>query len=100
MKSVHALARGKRPPAAIPHKLMRYGSWVLWPGMRSQLTLAHDAALVWLIEAFYLILKLAIARRQSLDHYICLVRNVQGIRVRGKQPLAELKSVLGHTADT
>ena len=80
---------------------MRYGSsGVFWPRIRFQLTLAHDAALVRLIEALYLIFKLAVARRQSLDHYIRLVRHVQVNRVRGKQPLAELESVLRHNADT
>ena len=68
--------------------------------IRFQLTLAHDAALVRLIEALYLIFKLAVARRQSLDHYIRLVRHVQVNRVRGKQPLAELESVLRHNTDT
>jgi hypothetical protein len=80
---------------------MRYGSsGVFWPRIRSQLTLAHDAALVRLIEALYLIFKLAVARGQSLDHYVCLVRDVQVNRVWGKQPLAELESVLRHNADT
>jgi hypothetical protein len=80
---------------------MRYGSsGVFWPRIRFQLTLAHDAVLVRLIEALYLIFKLAVTRRQSLDHYICLVRDVQVNRVRGKQPLAELESVLRHNAGT
>jgi hypothetical protein len=77
---------------------MRYGSSG-GPRVWSQLTFAHDAALVRLIEALYLIFKLAVARRQSLDHYICLARDVQANR-RGKQPLAELESVLRHSADT
>jgi hypothetical protein len=80
---------------------MRYGSsGVFWPRIRFQLTLAHDVALVRLIEACYLIFKLAVARRQSLDHYVYLVRDVQANRVRGKQPLTELESVLRHNADT
>jgi hypothetical protein len=79
---------------------MRCGSSAVFrPRIRFQLTLAHDAVLVRLIEALYLIFKLAVARRQSLDHYICLVRDVQVNRVRGKQPLAELESVR-HNADT
>lgn len=79
----------------------RYGSsGVFWPRIRSQLTLAHDAALVRLFEALYLIFKLSVAGRQSLDHYICLIRDVEANRVRGKQPLAELESVLRHKADT
>jgi hypothetical protein len=86
---------------AIVHPLMHYGSsGGFWPRIRSQLTLAHDAALVRLIDALYLIFKLAIARRQSLDHDIRSVRDVQANRVRGKQPLAELESVLRHNADT
>jgi hypothetical protein len=64
------------------------------------LTLAHDVALVRVIEALYLIFKLAVACRQSLDHYICLVRDVESNRVRRKQPLAELESVLRHNTDT
>jgi len=93
--------RGKRLPVALSSSANAL--WVVWSVLatdRFQLTLAHDAALVRLIEALYLIFKLAVARRQSLDHYIRLVRHVQVNRVRGKQPLAELESVLRHNTDT
>jgi hypothetical protein len=80
------------------HPLMHYGSSGV-VRIRSQLALAHDAALVRLIDALYLIFKLAIARRQSLDHNVCFVRDVQANRVRGKQPLADLESVMRHNAN-
>ena len=64
------------------------------------MTLAHDAALVRLIETLYLIFKFAVARRQFLDYYVCSVREVEANRAWGKQSLAELESVLRHNADT
>jgi hypothetical protein len=63
------------------------------------LALAHDAALARLIDALYLIFKLAIARRQSLDHNVYFVRDVQANRVRRKQPLADLEFVMRHDAN-
>ena len=65
----------------------------LW--CRSQLTFAHGAVVVP-VDTFYLILKFVISLRQSFDDNICPLRHFRVNRAHKKQPLANLKFVLGH----
>ena len=77
-----------RFPAA--RKLLGERIW-----FRSQLTLASDA-FVKIIDVPYLIFKLAIAFRQSLDDDIRSVRQVFRSMTNRKQVLADLEFVRDH----